>query len=143
MCTVPAHPGAQLDPRARGTAFYMVYVSEDPSFTNLLEPTTAIPATTNTIYMPALDNRDWTYADNQTERPLLLVRAPLPGRRPVRPRPGRRVGLRADDVLQEVAAGHRDCGAASPPKTEVTFTWDDYLHDPASTSHRRHVGADR
>ena len=68
VCTVPSTPVLKWD-RAPGTAFYIVYVSEDPSFSNLLEPTTSLPATTNTMYMPALDNRDWTYADNQTERP--------------------------------------------------------------------------
>ena len=35
----------------------------------LLEPDTATPATTNTMYTPALDNQDSTYGDNQTEQP--------------------------------------------------------------------------
>ncbi len=46
-------------------AFYMVYVSEDASFTNLLEPSNRVPATSNTMYAPALDNDDHTYADSQ------------------------------------------------------------------------------
>ena len=46
-------------------SFYMVYVSEDASFTNLLEPSNRVPATTNTMYAPTLDNDAHTYADSQ------------------------------------------------------------------------------
>ena len=52
----PDHAGAEVEPGPRGATYYMVYVSQDARFTNLLEPTNAIPATTNTMYAPALDN---------------------------------------------------------------------------------------
>ncbi len=48
-----------------GISFYMVYVSRDPLFSNLLEADTAIPATTNTMYAPTLDNRAHTYDDRE------------------------------------------------------------------------------
>ena len=130
VCTVPATPVLKWD-RAPGTAFYMVYVSEDPSFSNLLEPTTAIPATTNTMYMPALDNRDWTYADNQTERPYYWF-----------VRPCRAVGQCGPGPVGVSGSSQHDFFKKSPPvtglqstltqKTEVTFTWDNYWHDPTS-----------
>ncbi len=63
-CTTPSTPVLkwELDPRA---SYYMVYVASDPSFTNLLEPSNAVPATTNSMYAPALDNRASTYPDSQ------------------------------------------------------------------------------
>ncbi|WP_156411380.1 Ig-like domain repeat protein [Nocardioides sp. Soil805] len=132
VCTVPATPVLRWS-REPGTAFYMVYVSEDPSFSNLLEPTTALPATTNTIYMPALDNRDWTYADNQTERPYYWF-----------VRPCRAVGQCGASPVGVSGSAQHTFFKKSPPvsglrssltqKTEATFTWDNYWHDPASTA---------
>jgi hypothetical protein len=110
----------------------MVYVSDDPSLSNLLEPTTAIPATTNTMYMPALENRDWTYADNQTERPFYWF-----------VRPCRAVGQCGPSPVGVAGSAQHTFFKKSPPvtglvadltqKTEVTFTWDNYWHDPDST----------
>ena len=130
VCTVPSTPVLKWD-RAPGTAFYIVYVSEDPSFSNLLEPTTSLPATTNTMYMPALDNRDWTYADNQTERPYYWF-----------VRPCRAVASAAPDLSAWRAPRSTRFFKKSPPvtglqstltkKTEVTFAWNNYYRDPTS-----------
>ncbi|MCF6377260.1 Ig-like domain repeat protein [Nocardioides KLBMP 9356] len=131
VCTVPATPVLRWT-REPGTAFYMVYVSEDPSFSNLLEPTTALPATTNTIYTPALDNRDWTYADNQTERPYFWF-----------VRPCRAVGQCGPGPVGVAGSAQHSFFKKSPPvtglqstltdKTEVSMSWDNYWHDPASS----------
>lgn len=132
VCTVPATPVLKWD-REPGTAFYIVYVSEDPSFSNLLEPTTALPATTNTIYTPALDNRDWTYADNQTERPFFWF-----------VRPCRAVGQCGSGPVGVPNSAQHSFFKKSPPvtglqssltdKTEVTMSWDNYWHNPNSLS---------
>lgn len=131
-CTVPATPVLKWD-REPGVAFYMVYVSQDPSFSNLLEPTTAVPATTNTMYTPALDNREWTYADNQTDQPYYWFA-----------RPCRAVGQCGPSPVGVQNSAQHSFFKKSPPvtglrsdlteKTEVTFTWDNYWHDPASTA---------
>ena len=132
VCTVPATPVLKWD-REPGTAFYLVYVSEDPSFSNLLEPTTSLPATTNTIYTPALDNRDWTYADNQTERPYFWF-----------VRPCRAIGQCGPGPVGVSGSAQHSFFKKSPPvtglqatlteKTEVTMSWDNYWHDPSSAS---------
>lgn len=131
VCTVPATPVLKWD-RAPDTAFYLVYVSEDPSFSNLLEPTTSLPATTNTMYMPALDNRDWTYADNQTERPYYWFVRPCRavGQCGVGP-----VGVLDSAQMTFFKRSPAVEGLASTltQKTEATFTWDNYYRDPAST----------
>ena len=64
VCTVPSTPVLKWTPDPFA-AFYMVYVSEDASFTNLLEPSNRVPATSSTMYVPTLDNDDHTYADSQ------------------------------------------------------------------------------
>ena len=63
-CTLPSTPVLRWTPDPRAS-YYMVYVASDPSFTNLLEPSNAVPATRNTMYAPALDNRAHTYPDSQ------------------------------------------------------------------------------
>ena len=73
VCTVPATPVLRWA-REPGIRLLHGLRQRRPEFSTLLEPDTATPATTNTMYTPALDNQDWTYGDNQTEQPVLLVR---------------------------------------------------------------------
>lgn len=131
VCTVPATPVLKWD-REPGTAFYMVYVSEDPSFSNLLEPTTAIPATTSTMYTPALDNRDWTYADNQTERPYYWFVRPCRAVAQCGPGP---VGVSgsAQHTFFKKSPPVTGLESAVTERTEVSFDWDNYWHDPESS----------
>lgn len=63
VCEAPATPVFRWDPMP-GASFYMVYVSKSPNFSTLLEPTNAIPATTNTMYAPAMSNSAWAYPDS-------------------------------------------------------------------------------
>lgn len=63
VCEAPATPVFRWDP-IPGATFYMVYLSKSPNFSTLLEPTNAIPATTNTMYAPALSNSAWAYPDS-------------------------------------------------------------------------------
>lgn len=132
VCTVPATPVLKWD-REPGIAFYMVYLSDDPSFSTLLEPDTAIPATTSTMYTPALDNQDWTYADNQTEQPYYWFVRPCRAVGQCGPGPGGVAGSAQHSFFKK-----------SPPvtglqsnltdNTEVSLSWDDYWHDPSSSS---------
>jgi hypothetical protein len=64
VCVVPSTPVLRWDPTPRAS-FYMVYVSYDRDFTNLLEEPRAIPATTNTLFAPTLSNQTWAYPDSQ------------------------------------------------------------------------------
>ena len=132
VCTVPATPVLRWT-REPGIAFYMVYVSDDPSFSTLLEPDTSTPATTNTMYTPALDNQDWTYGDNQTEQPYYWY-----------VRPCRAVGQCGPSPVGVPGSSQHNFFKKSPPvtglqsvltdTTEVSLSWDDYWHDPASSN---------
>lgn len=124
-CSVPATPVLKwnADPRV---AFYMVYVSEDASFTNLLEPSNAIPATTNSLYAPALDNDDWTYGDNQAGRAYYWAirpcRAPLNcGPDPVS------ATDRSQGTFIKRSPAVTGLTSSDPAGNEITFTWDDYF----------------
>ena len=66
---VPTTPVLRWDP-IPGVSAYLVYVSRDGGFTNLLEPESAIPATSSTMYVPTLDNDAHTYPDVEGDRPL-------------------------------------------------------------------------
>lgn len=124
-CSVPATPVLKwkADPRV---AFYMVYVSEDASFTNLLEPSNAIPATTNSMYAPALDNDDWTYGDNQAGRAYYWAirpcRAPLNcGPDPVS------AADKSQGTFIKRSPAVTGLTSSDPTGNEISFTWDDYF----------------
>jgi len=123
-CIVPATPVLRWTPDPKAS-FYMVYVSEDASFTNLFEPGNAIPATTNTMYAPALDNRDYTYSDSQAGQAFYwFVRS------------CRTIQNCGADPVSTIGQAQHSFVKTSPPVTglvssdpagtELTFSWDDY-----------------
>ncbi len=123
-CTVPSTPVLkwQADPRV---SWYMVYVSEDASFTNLLEPGNAIPATSNTLYYPALDNDDYTYGDNQAGKAYFWFIRPCRGAQNCGPDPIRTTDLAQGTFIKRSPAV-TGLTSSSPAGTEITFSWDDY-----------------
>ncbi len=110
------------DPRV---AWYMVYVSEDASFTNLLEPGNAIPATNNSMYAPALDNDDWTYGDNQAGKAYFWYIRPCRAVLDCGPDPVSTIDRAQGTFIKRSPAV---TGLTSSPGTggEITFSWDDY-----------------
>ena len=134
-CVVPTTPVLSWTPNPRA-AFYMVYVSTDASFTNLLEPGSAIPATTNNYYAPALDNTKYTYPDSQAGQAYYWFVRPCRTLNNCGPDPVSTIGQaqhtfvkRSPEVTglkcvpSEVAAA--PCGDQTG--TEVTLSWNDYL----------------
>ncbi|WP_159081631.1 Ig-like domain repeat protein [Nocardioides sediminis] len=125
-CVVPTTPVLKwkADPRA---AFYMVYVSEDSSFTNLLEPSNAIPATTNSMYAPALDNRAHTYADNQAGQAYHWYVRPCRTVLNCGPDPVSTTGQAQQSFVKQSPAV-TGLQSTDPAGTELTFSWDDYWY---------------
>ncbi|PVG82734.1 hypothetical protein DDE18_10235 [Nocardioides gansuensis] len=132
-CTVPATPVLRWTPDVRAS-FYMVYVSEDASFTNLIEPSSAIPATANTYYAPTLDNQDHTYADNQAGQAYYWHIRPCRTIGNCGPDPVSTIGNAQHSFVKQSPAVGGDAFAgsigltsSSPAGTEITFSWDNYF----------------
>jgi hypothetical protein len=131
-CIVPTTPVLKwhADPRA---AFYMVYVSRDASFTNLLEPSNAIPATTNSMYAPALDNRFWTYPETEAGEALYWFIRPCRNAGNCGASPVSTIG-RAQHAFTKSSPKVTGLTSSDPAGTEITFSWDDYFDTNRSTT---------
>ncbi|MBD3926980.1 Ig-like domain repeat protein [Nocardioides cavernae] len=123
-CTVPSTPVLkwEQDPRA---SYYMVYVASDPSFTNLLEPSNAVPATTNSMYAPALDNRAHTYPDSQAGQSYYWHIRPCRTRLNCGPDPVSQTDV-AQGTFKKRSPQVQGLTNTSPAGTEITFSWRDY-----------------
>ena len=137
QCSVPATPVLKwtADPRV---AYYMVYVSEDSSFTNILEPENAIPATANSMYAPALDNDDSTYADNQAGQAYYWHIRPCRNPRNCGPDPMSENDL-AQGSFTKRSPAVTGLTSSDPAGGEITFSLGRLLRLQPGV----HVGADR
>ncbi len=139
-CVVPTTPVLKWKAQPY-TSYYMVYVSRDAAFTNLLEPSNAIPATTNSMYAPALDNRFWTYPDTEAGEALYWFI-----------RPCRKVNNCADSPVSTNGSAQHSFTKTSPKvdgltstdptKSEITFSWNDY-YDTNRSIQWAQTGEDR
>ena len=139
-CVVPTTPVLKWKAQ-QYASFYMVYVSRDASFTNLLEPANAIPATTNSMYAPALDNQSWTYPDTEAGEALYW-----------HIRPCRKVNNCADSPVSTLGRSQHSFTKTSPKvagltstdpsKSEITFSWNDYF-DTNRSAQWAQTGEDR
>ena len=129
-CTVPATPVLGWDPDP-GVSFYMVYVSRDPLFTNLLEPDTDIPSTTNVMYAPTLDNRAHTYDDREAGNAYYWHIRPCRAVNICGPDPVSADAAQASFLKRSPSPKGLSPATGSAPltSTEVTFAWNDYLED--------------
>ena len=123
-CVVPSTPVLSWTPDPRA-AYYMVYVASDPSFTNLLEPSNAIPATRNTMYAPALDNRATTYPDSQAGQSYYWHIRPCRTRFNCGPDPVSQTDV-AQGTFKKRSPQVQGLTGTSPAGTEMTFSWTDY-----------------
>lgn len=139
-CVVPSTPVLKWKPQAH-TSFYMVYVSRDASFTNLLEPSNAIPATTNTMYAPALDNRFWTYPDTEAGEALYWYARPCRKVNNCAPSPVSTIGS-AQHAFTKTSPKVDGLTSTDPAGSEITFTWNDYF-DTNRSAQWAQTGEDR
>ncbi|MDZ5663825.1 Ig-like domain repeat protein [Nocardioides sp. zg-1308] len=125
VCTVPSTPVLRWTPDPYA-AFYMVYVSEDASFTNLLEPSNRVPATTSNMYVPTLDNDAHTYADSQAGGAYYWYARPCRNRLNCGPDPVSTIGKWQHSFVKR-SPKVTGLQSTSPSGTEITFRWDDYF----------------
>ena len=123
-CTVPSTPVLKWDPDPRAS-YYMVYVASDPSFTNLLEPSNAIPATTNSLYAPALDNRAHTYPDSQAGQSYYWQIRPCRTALNCGPDPVSQTDV-AQGTFRKRSPQVQGLTNTTPAGSEITFSWTDY-----------------
>lgn len=123
-CTVPSTPVLKWTPDPRAS-YYMVYVASDPSFTNLLEPSNGVPATRNTMYAPALDNRAHTYPDNQAGQSFYWHIRPCRTAYNCGPDPVSQTDM-AQGTFKKRSPQVQGLSSTSPAGTEITFSWTDY-----------------
>ncbi len=122
---MPTTPVVKWDPDPR-VAWYMVYVSEDASFTNLLEPGNTIPATNNSMYAPALDNDDHTYGDNQAGKAYFWYVRPCRAALDCGPDPVSTIDKAQGTFIKRSPAGHRAGEQPAGAGGEISFSWDHY-----------------
>jgi hypothetical protein len=132
VCTVPSTPVLKWTPDPFA-AFYMVYVSEDASFTNLVEPSNRVPATSSTMYVPTLDNAAHTYADSQAGGAYYWYARPCRNTLNCGPDPVSTIGKAQMSFVKRSpkVTGLRINGQRPPyapvDSNEITFSWDDYF----------------
>ncbi len=139
-CVVPTTPVLKWKAQPY-TSYYMVYVSRDASFTNLLEPSNAIPATTNSMYAPALDNRFWTYPDTEAGEALYWFIRPCRKVNNCADSPVSTNG-RAQHSFTKTSPKVDGLTSTSPTNSEITFSWNDYNETNRSTQWAQ-TGEDR
>ena len=129
---VPTTPVLSWDP-VPGASLYMVYVSRDKSFTNLLEPSSAIPSTSNTMYAPTLDNDSHTYPDVEGDRPLYWFVRPCRSIGECGPSPVSTNGM-ATNAFVKLSPAVQTFAVPDVTTGELNFSWEDYYVTNRATS---------
>ncbi len=149
-CTdAPATPVISWDP-VEGAGSYLVYVSEEASFTNVVERRTALPATSNTTWAPTLSVEKSALADSLAGGSYFVYIRPCKQGATCGPTPISSSGMALGKFRKKsppVELGTPADGA-SVDNTEITFTWDDYrptnaLHTWAATGETATQSAQR
>ncbi|KQZ67280.1 Ig-like domain-containing protein [Nocardioides sp. Root151] len=128
---VPATPVLSWDPQP-DIAFYILYISEDANFTNLVE--TTIPGTTNTRYAFTMSNNRAALPESQAGSAYYW-----------HIRPCKALNVCGPDPVSSIGTGSKSFRKQSPPvkltgpasdsdptgenvsSNEVTFEWEDYF----------------
>ncbi|NYE38897.1 hypothetical protein F4692_004052 [Nocardioides cavernae] len=135
-CIAPATPVLRWDPDPR-VAFYIVYVSRDQRFTNLLEADTSMAATTSSMYATTLSNREWAFADSTSSGAYYWHVRPCADAKHCGPDPRSTTGSvqhsfkKTSPAPTMLRTGNwvSDATPAIEDDTEVTFSWNDYFAD--------------
>ncbi|WP_297618064.1 hypothetical protein [Nocardioides sp.] len=126
-CVTPATPVLRWNPDPR-VAFYLVYVSRDPRFTNLLEADATIPATTNSMYATTLANRESSFADSTSSGAYYWHVRPCADATHCAPGPVSTTGA-VQHSFKKTSPKPTGLTSSDPSGTEISFSWNDYFTD--------------
>lgn len=123
----PSTPVISWDP-VEDAGMYLVYLSEDPEFTNVVENLTALPATTNTRWTPNFGQQRSALAESLAGGSYYLHVRPCIDATHCAPRPVSTTGMATNKfrkkspavVLQQPTADKQ------VSTTEIVFDWEDY-----------------
>lgn len=129
-CITPATPtlGWTPDPRV---AFYIVYMSRDPRFTNLLEADSALPATTSNMWSPTLGTAEWAFADSTSAGAYYWHVRPCSDVDHCAPGPVSTTG-NVQHSFKKTSVTPQGLASSNPSDTEISFNWNDYFDDNQS-----------
>lgn len=135
---VPATPTLSWDP-IPGMSHYLVYVSNDASFTNLVEA--SIPASTGTRYAPTVANTEPTLPESQAGKSYFWFVRPCKAISQCGPNPISTTGM-ATNAFRKLSPAvvletpEQDGNPAEPNVAtgEVAFEWQDYFDTNAAAT---------
>lgn len=134
-CTdAPATPVISWNP-VEGAGSYLVYVSEEASFTNIVEPRTSLPATSNTTWAPSMSVEKSALAESLAGGSYFVFIRPCKQGATCGPTPISSTGMalgkfrKKSPPLQLESPGD----GATIDTTEISFDWRDYR--PTNADH--------
>lgn len=151
-CSPPPSPDACSDAPStpvikwapvQDAGLYLVYLSEDPEFTNVVESLTSLPATTNTRWTPTMAQQKSALAESLAGGSYYLHIRPCLDRRHCGPRPVSTSGMATNKFRKKSPAVELegpakvdpvDGGVTEVHTSEVVFDWKDYRFTSAATS---------
>ena len=122
--------------RVDGASMYLVYVSEEADFTNVVEPLVTLPGTSNTSYAPTLSQEKSALAESLAGGSYYVFVRPCRGVSSCGPNPVSTSGMatNAFEKKSPAAVLEQPADNATVTTTEVTFDWQDYrLTNAAAT----------
>jgi hypothetical protein len=131
----PSTPVFDWQP-VEGASSYILYLSEDANFTNLVEPATALAATSNTRWAPTLSALRSALPESQAGGAYYWHVRPCKSEKSCRPSPismsngaTNKFRKRSPAVVQTLPTA-----GASVSTTDITFDWDDYFDTNQATT---------
>lgn len=138
ICTdVPSTPVFDWAP-VEGAGSYILYVSEDSTFTNLLEPVTSVAGTGNTRWSPTMSSTRSAFADSQAGGAYWWFVRPCKTAKICGPNPVSTNGMATNKFRKKspsVVPTSQQLPAEKIVTTpDVTFSWTDYFSTNQSTT---------
>lgn len=127
----PSTPVISWDPVPYASK-YLVYVSEDPDFTNVVEDLTSLPATTNTRWTPTLAQQKSALAESLAGGSYYIFIRPCNPKGFCGPRPVSTSDVATNKFRKKSPAvvleqpAQAETGATEVSTTEIVFDWEDY-----------------